>query len=91
MADLNLSAIFSAKERLLANPHTRQSPTVNRKREATESNENLAGCQPIRPALSPPEASRSTSNPLIRYPIITVFCILFLKSWFSFLLHGSAV
>lgn len=29
----------------------------------------------IQLALSPPEASRSTSNPLIRFPIITVVIV----------------
>ena len=52
----------------------------------------------IRPEPSPPEASRSTSNPPIRSLVITVvvnvyfvFCVLFLYSCLSFLLHGSAV
>jgi hypothetical protein len=51
----------------------------------------------IQLALSPPEASRSTSNPLIISPVFTVvvvgvFCCVFclvLLSCLSFLLQGS--
>jgi hypothetical protein len=44
----------------------------------------------IRPAPSPPEAIRSSSNHPIISPIITVAIVMFV-SCLSFLLHGSAV
>jgi hypothetical protein len=38
------------KERLSTSAHTSQSPTEKRKRETTETIEDLAGCQPCNPA-----------------------------------------
>jgi hypothetical protein len=62
------------KERLSTSAHTSQSPTKNEKKEKQQRPMRIRRVvsYAIRPAPSPPEASRSTSNPHSGSPIITV-------------------
>ena len=72
------------KERLSTSAHTSQSPTKNEKKEKQQRPMRIRRVvsHAFQPAASPPEASRSTSTPLIRSSIITVVVKVYFVSYF---------
>ena len=78
-----LENISVHKEMLSTSAHTCQSPPKKVKRVTAETNRNQrVVSHAIRAAPSPPEASRSTSTPVIRSSIITVVVKVYFVSYF---------
>ena len=78
------------KKRLSTSAHTSQRPTRNEKEEKQQRLMRIRRVvsHAIRPPPSPPEASRSTSNPPIRFPIITVVAKVYFVSSFCNLVQA---